>query len=224
MTVGLGRYAPLPLICLWVGCNDPRLGIATHEPNPIPSKLANDRCVTIESRYVVIPIVAERSDIDRIYAVGAVSGSAWSGLGFGGFSNECYVLNLEVIRLDTRLNRRVFDRQVAIGSWRMSFAYVGESNCTLRYSDILLLPARTIDANGDGRITQLDPSILYSYKLSTGSLQRISPEGYHLASAQLLSDRIAMVLEKQADRRTTSVYVYYPEKRSGDFVTDSITP
>ncbi|HKQ49029.1 MAG TPA: hypothetical protein VJZ71_13245 [Phycisphaerae bacterium] len=205
------------------GCSNPTHAIRTDSLEPIKARLNDDDSILVQGKYLILPIEAEANEIEKVYGSAVFSGSCWSGTDFGGLWGSLYTLNLEVVELETNGHHRVFDRQVALGSWRMSLEGTG-SGYYLRYPDQLILPARTSDVNKDGFITKNDPVWLFLYDIKKHQTTKISPQGYHVGKVDLLPDRIVMVVQPENDRNKSAVYGYEPQKGEGRLIVEGMTP
>ena len=193
-----------------------------NEQKPLKAEFAFGASRLVGADYLLIPIRIKRLDSEG-FRIGqwSFSGSSWSSLG-PAFGDGRNLLNIEVVDLANRTHRRVFDRQVAIGSMQLSFHFA--PGPALNFEDLLIVSARASDLNGDNRIDVRDPVHLFAYKLSTGHIWQLSPDGHYLDSARIVGDRILMILHEQRDPSKTAVYSYDPAARTGDFVVRALTP
>jgi len=127
-------------------------------------------------------------------------------------------LDLEVIDLQTGEHHRVFNKSVALERWNLSFRAPEQ----LRFPGILIIEARTMDANHDGKLTWEDPIKLYGYDLGKHDLFPILPENYSLAKCMPVEDKLILTLGA-ADGQV-SIYAYAPQTRAGRFVVEHLKP
>ncbi len=139
------------------GCEMPNRGISTTAPKPLKAEFASDAARLVGTHYLLIPIRMTPQDSGG-FMIGSwfFSGSSWSGVGFGsGFGGGRNLLNVEIVDLTNSTHRRVFDRQVAIGSMELSFQ--PGRGLALNFDDLLIVSARASDVNADKRIDVRDP-------------------------------------------------------------------
>lgn len=221
---GVATVTLLVVSLLHSGCETPDRGISISEPKPLKAEFASHAARPVGMHYLLIPIRMTLQESEG-FMIGSwfFSGSSWSGLGFGsGFGSGGNLLNVQIVDLTNGTHRRVFDRQVAIGSIDLSFQ--SRRGIALNFDDLLIVSARASDANGDKRIDVRDPVHLFAYRFSTGHLSRLSPDGYYLDSARIVGDSIVMILHEQRDPTRTAVYSYDPATGAGSFVVRELTP
>lgn len=206
------------------GCISPEPEIRTDSPKRLKAAYSPQSAVLVGERFLLIPIdLPESKESGFSSGSFSFSSSAWSGLilGKGGFSPNR--LNLEVVNLQTNAHHAVFERQVALGSWDHSFKPGG--NHSLWFDDTLILTARAEDSNGDKRIDDADARVVYAYKLSSGQLSTISPEGFTVEHIDVIADRIVLLIRKILGKNSPlAVYSYDPRAAHGAFVVDGLVP
>ena len=204
------------------GCLDPQGRIAVDaDKNPEAMFLSHSTRFVVE-RFMLLPVGLENTKEASVFGSGSLKLSAWWDMTFGGSSPFHTAVGLHVIDLETKQHHQVFDRRVAIGSWELSFS--DHSGDVLQFDNVLLIPARTDDIDGDGFITHNDPVWLYLYHLKDHKLTRISPQGYHVHMIHKVSNRIVMTMKDERERTTITIYTYDPSKRAGDFVARNLAP
>lgn len=203
------------------GCLEPSAKIPAQTAEPLKAHFDYSDSAIADRKYVLIPIRADEAEFDKVYGSMVFSSSCWSGTCFGKLGSPS-ALNLEVIELDKHEHHRVFDRQVALGSWRMSFDIKDDQR--LLFADQLILPARTTDSDKNGTITSKDSVYLYFYDLKKHQTRMVSPAGYHVADVKLLTDQVVVTVEPENDHTRSALYVYDPAKDQGNFVVENLTP
>src|SRR5262249_39935022 len=191
------------LVPIAVGCSGLERGAPAVGEKPVEARFgyANQRYVG--NAYLILPIETATGKQDSKFLVGSLlySPSSWSGFSSGsGYSSG--TLNLEVVNLANGEHARVFDRQVAVGDWEMSFirpslqrADGNDDIARLHFDSLLVIPARTEDTNHDRRLTQDDPIHVYLFDLATRQLNRISPEGHGVISTRIVGQKLILTTE-----------------------------
>lgn len=115
----------------------------------------------------------------------------------------------------------VLDHQVALGEW--SFSFRTEPPYGLRFENMLLLPARVEDTNGDKQIDGDDDAAIFTYDLAQRTRRRLPPAGYSAENVHIFGERLAVLL-RRAGEETLSVYVCDPQSGDGRFVAQDLAP
>lgn len=172
----------------------------------LPARFATSKSFIVESRYLVLPVGLEGSKVLMIPSSFSVVGAA--------------DLDLEVVDLQTGEHHRVFGKPASLQAWQLSFR--NDEHGALRFTNLLILEARTKDANADGQLTWEDPVLLYGYDLAKHELFPILPENTSFLDCNAMDDRLILTLETGGGK--VSVYTYSPSTREGHFVVEGLSP
>lgn len=205
------------------GCTSWDRGIPSEEvaaqgAKPLPVRFSNDRSMVVEDRFFVLPVVSEPSKMIAVSSFSSYGGSE--------------TLDLVIVDLQTGDHGRVFGRPVALQDWSISVSRGAQSAYSdratpsaegeLRFPGMLVLRARTQDANGDGRLNWEDPLLLYGYDLASRQLFSILPDQTSLLDCRAFRDQLLLTL--LAADGSTAIYLYSPADRQGRFVAQGLRP
>jgi len=218
-------------------CISQELRIPTGNRHPLRAQFQAARTSVIEGRHLLIPIELEQSKHDDKVSFGSLSysPSAWLGFWSGsGYYNSSRVLNLEIVDLSSTSHHRVFDRQVAVGTWEASFltsqeprrepSQDGNEGERLRYPGLLILSARCEDSNTDKVIDRMDAGVVFAYSLDKHELRRLSPASFNIEGLHARSKDIVMVLRDTRTPYGMAVYECDPHSGTGKFVVQGLVP
>src|SRR5262245_55370678 len=97
--------------------------ISIESARPLRAFVAASSPTAVAGRWLLLPIeldTSKKGGWDGFSSGGySFSGSAWIGLLKGGYGGQR--LNLDVVDLKAGRHDLVFDRQVALGTWELSF-------------------------------------------------------------------------------------------------------
>lgn len=218
LAVSLGVFAFSTL----AGCaSNQATSVPTDPNNPALIQWSPSNARLVGDRYLLLPL--ELPPNNRGFMAGSfmISGGSWSGGGYASYSGG-WCTNLEIVDLQTGNHHRIFDSPAAIGPWAASSFTANPSQ--LIYENLLILPARTADANADKRLDGDDPMWIFLYDLSNQSLLRASPEAFIVDRFITTADAILMILRNYQAPKQIAVYVYEVKTRSGRFVADGLRP
>lgn len=201
-----------------VGCHGAAKSIPASSTRQLKAKFDLGSTTILEDRYIVIEIIPDDKSKNDLFPSGSfsISSSAWHRM------NVRRSLNLKIVDLQERKTQTVFDRQVALGDWKLSLR--NETPIRPRFKNKLILPARTEDTTGDNRIDWNDAMSIFAYDLVTGDLRRLSPTGYHTQRYHFVGDRLILAVEKKEKRGEVFIYESDPVGGEGSFVVQGLTP
>lgn len=205
------RQIIFTLALLMSGCVGLNPGVPTRDGRasgikPLPTRFSTHNSFIVENRFLVLPVGLQGTKVFEIPSSISVVGNA--------------DLNLEVIDLQSGEHHRVFTQPALLEGWRPSFR--DHENNVLRFPGLLILEARTQDANGDGKLTWEDPLLLYGYDLTKHDLFSIVPENTLFLKCQPVNDRLILTLG--AAEGKVSIYAYNPLAREGRFIVQGLLP
>lgn len=217
----MGRGTVLVVLLGISGCAGVDRGtVAEHgrlpQAKPPAARYSTHDSFIIEDRFLVLPLATAGK---TVFEKSSSCGSSGH-------------VDLEVIDLQSGDHHRAFGRPVALERWGLSFqaheqqgiGYVSpcSTDGKLRFPDMLILEARTEDANRDGKLTWEDPLALYGYDLARHELFPISPEKASVLKCQIVGDGLILTLGGAKDG--VSIYRFTAATRQGRMIVENLVP
>jgi hypothetical protein len=232
---------------LGIGCSHPTRAVPADNAaaSKVKTEIDANGSFVVNERFVVLPVEWPNAGKGQsVYYLGsmAIQRSAWSQFavaGSSGFPLSGTALNFTVVDLESGAKQRIFDHPVAASVHPSTFIRTAETNKSednwssrmarqhdpdLRFAGLLILIARTQDANSDKQIDYRDSAWLYAYDVSGGKLKRVSPPGYRVEYMRLLKDIILVFMSPESapvgNTSTLAIYKYDPKTDKGELIKD----